>query len=182
MSAPLPMRGFSLLELMIVVSITAILASVAIPGFRNFVLNSQRASAVNDLMASLQLARSETTKLGRAVVVCPANAAGTACTGSTTWSGGWLVFANLDNATESPPVVDSNERVLQLTGAVSSSIAVTASNSSYIFRPFGSSNSNGNIKFCDSRGASHAKTIIISPSGRARLSDVDSSGNALTCS
>lgn len=172
--------GFSLLELMIVVSITAILAAVAIPSFRTVILDAKRTTTVNDLMASLQLARGEAAKLGQPVVVCPSNSSGTACINSTSWSGGWLMYANTD--TTEPPAFESTDRILQLAAAVSSDIVITSSASSFVFRPFGSRNTNGNFKFCDPRGSGHAKSIIVNTSGRARLSDVSSSGSALTCS
>lgn len=175
--------GFSLLELMVVVTIASILAAVAIPSFRTFILNSQRSTAVNDLMASLQLARSEATKLGQPVVVCRSNTAGTACDNGTNWSTGWLVFVNTDNDSA---VVDSGERILKLGAPMSGSIVITAASAPsggyFAFRSFGNSSSNGNLRFCDSRGSASAKTIIISNSGRARISDVDSGGSALVCS
>ena len=165
-----------------VVTIASILAAVAVPSFRTFILNSQRSTAVNDLMASLQLARSEATKLGRPVVVCRSNADGTACDNGTNWSTGWLVFVNTDNDSA---VVDTGERILKLGAPVGGGVAITAvsvpSGSYFTFRSFGNSSSNGNLKFCDSRGGSSAKTIIVSNSGRARISDVDSSGSALAC-
>lgn len=169
---------------MIVVSIITILATVAVPSFRNFILNSQRADAVNDLMASFQLARSEAGKLGKSVVVCPSNTAGTDCAGSTTWSNGWLVYISTDNNTSVNANINPrlDERILQVTKANPSGPVVRSSLTAFSFRPFGGSNSNGNVRFCDSRGAESAKTIIVSQSGRARLSDVDASGNALSCS
>ena len=37
-------RGFTLLELMVVIAIAAILMSVAVPSYRNFVVSGQRMS------------------------------------------------------------------------------------------------------------------------------------------
>ena len=43
--------GFTLVELMVVVTIIAILASVAIPGYRQHVIRSRRASAQAEMMS-----------------------------------------------------------------------------------------------------------------------------------
>ena len=42
-------KGFTLIELMIVVAIVAFLASIALPSYRNFVVRTNRAEAVSDL-------------------------------------------------------------------------------------------------------------------------------------
>jgi type IV pilus assembly protein PilE len=44
------MRGFTLVELMITIVVIAILASIAIPSYRNHVMRSQRTSATSALM------------------------------------------------------------------------------------------------------------------------------------
>ena len=44
------MRGFTLVELMIVVVVVSILAAVAIPSYRNYVMRSQRTDATTALL------------------------------------------------------------------------------------------------------------------------------------
>jgi type IV fimbrial biogenesis protein FimT len=104
--------GFSMTELMVVVSIVAILLSIGVPSYR-YITNSYRMSAeVNSLLGDLQYARSEAIKEGNAVVVC-ASSTGTTCSGSTSWQNGWIVFQDPDNNGQ----VDGGERVLHLQAA-----------------------------------------------------------------
>ncbi|MBV8806755.1 MAG: GspH/FimT family pseudopilin [Sinobacteraceae bacterium] len=86
--------GFTLVELMVVLTIIAVLLSLGVPSYR-YVTNSNRISAeVNALLGDLQFARSEAVKEGGTVIVCPANTALSACTNSSTWNNGWLVISN----------------------------------------------------------------------------------------
>ena len=57
-------RGFTLIELMIVVAIVAIIAAVAYPSYRNHILKTKRASGVACMMEVSQfMERDYTTKL-----------------------------------------------------------------------------------------------------------------------
>ncbi len=51
-------RGFTLLELMVVVAVIAILASIAYPSYQNFVMQSRRSDAIEGLL-SAQLRQEE---------------------------------------------------------------------------------------------------------------------------
>ena len=86
-------RGFTLIELMITISIATILLMIAVPAFENTFLNSKLASQANSLVAGAQLARSEAIKRNAAVRLCPSDgdAAAPGCAGNANWSKGWLV-------------------------------------------------------------------------------------------
>jgi type IV fimbrial biogenesis protein FimT len=87
--------GYTMMELVMTMAIAAILASIAIPGFK-YVTNSNRiASEVNGLLGDIQFARSEAVKEGQTVTIC-SSSSGTGCT-STNWDGGWIVFLDTNN-------------------------------------------------------------------------------------
>jgi len=52
--SPRKNKGFTLIELMIVVTILAIIAAIAYPNYREYVLQSQRADAQRTLMEAVQ--------------------------------------------------------------------------------------------------------------------------------
>lgn len=102
-------RGFTLLELMIAVVILSILATLAVPSFRTMIANNKASSHANALIQILTAARSEAIRNNRAVSLCAANAAGTACDSSRRWDEGVLSFTDAD----ADGIVDSGDVVLR---------------------------------------------------------------------
>jgi len=146
--------GFSLVELIVTVSVRAMLKLNAVQCFQ-WLLNTNRLTApANEMVASLQVARIESIRRNSRVVVCRSNNPGAggaaACTSSTASWPGWIVFVdNGDNGTGT--IVAANARngqrdageTLIRTGTVVAplqmlaSTSVTNQNSSVIFRSEG---------------------------------------------
>ncbi len=74
--------GFTLLELLATIAVVAIIASLAVPSFQNMIAKQRVRSAGNDLVTSLNFARSEAVKRNATVIVKPSGA---------TWAAGWEV-------------------------------------------------------------------------------------------
>ena len=82
--------GFTLIELMVTVSLAAILMAVAVPSVNTFVRNSELTSFTNTLLSGINAARGEAMKRGRYAMVVPADGA--------SWDSGWIVFVDVDRS------------------------------------------------------------------------------------
>ena len=112
-------RGFTLMELLITVSVAAILAGIAAPNFQSMIQESRQESRVNELTGALFYARSEAIKRSSRVSVC-ARSSNTSC--GTNWDNGWIVY--IDNA-ENPGVIDAAETVLKIASSLPNGFTVT---------------------------------------------------------
>lgn len=98
-------RGFTLVELMVTVSVIAILAAIAVPGMTALINNSRINGQSEELVSSLQLARAEAVRRNARVTVCPSTD-GSTCASSTSWSG-WVIRGH-DNVNNVDDVIRSN--------------------------------------------------------------------------
>lgn len=158
-------RGFTVLELMIVISIAAILLVMGIPAFQDFGMRQRMSAAIQLLHTHLVLARHEAINRNADIIICPGDTE-RACTDSGDWSAGWLVFSDLngDRQYQAGETLHRAEPGLEQLVIHSSS-----GRSSLRFYPNGSApGSNGSITFCDLRGPAHARKLVISNIGRIR--------------
>src|SRR5579862_5580193 len=87
--------GFTMTELIVTVSIVAILLAIGIPSFKYVTVSNRISTEVNALLGDIQYARSEAIKEGLPVTVCASNNATSAnptCSLGIAWQGGWIVF------------------------------------------------------------------------------------------
>ena len=87
-------RAVTVLELMVALAILSIIAAVAVPAWQNTLVYGRRAAALNDLRASLALARGSALTRGRTVALCTSRDHARCDKGD--WDEGWIVFVDLD--------------------------------------------------------------------------------------
>src|SRR5579871_263767 len=101
-------KGFTLLELLMVMLIVGILAWVGTSSFKYVTTSNRISSEINGLLGDMQYARSQAIKSGSPVTVCPTTNF-TGCANSTTWSTGWIVFLDFNGN----GAVDANETIIR---------------------------------------------------------------------
>lgn len=172
-------RGVTLPELLIGLSILAILAGIGAPSFISSAQNARQSASHSSLIGALHLARSESIKRNTNVALCARAASETSMACGNHWKDGWLVFVD-DGATANN--LDSTEQLLLVGEPLSDGSRATSqgsadgSRTTYIYRksirfnPRGTSNwlGGGWIALCDERGRRYAKGIIVSVSGDIR--------------
>lgn len=165
---------------MVVISIVAIAATIALPSVRELLQINRLSSAASALQVSLSLARSEAIKRGgdsRVSVVSN--------TTSDLWTSGWTVFWHSSSAPTDPaPTADTAGSVtrIEVVNALSTPISVSRTNSLTSFTyngngrlidPAGSAVVNRSFWFFD--GSSDKFCVIVNIAGRARVERVKSS-------
>ncbi|MFV2061031.1 MAG: GspH/FimT family pseudopilin [Gammaproteobacteria bacterium] len=75
--------GFTMVELLVALAVSAIAVSLALPNFKNMVSNNRIVSQINNFNGAIALARSEAIKRGRGVTIIPINPAN--------WANGWNI-------------------------------------------------------------------------------------------
>ena len=181
-------KGFTLIELMMTLSIAAILLTVAVPSYVTFTKNSRLTATTNKVVTAISLARGEASKRGTRVVLCRSNDVGKVdpdCSGASgtarDWSNGWLVFA-VGTSRATPLYDPSKNDVLLAQFEAENNVfikTVSANDKNLEFNPDGTTNESGStaqFAVCDDRGVSKGKLVQITPVGRATTDD------ATTCS
>lgn len=157
--------GVTLIELMVTVAVVAVLATIAVPGMREFLQANRLAAQSNEFITTLSLARSEALKRGRPVTVCR-SMDGASCGGE--WADGWIVFTD-DAAASATPMV---KELLRVNGRLDGGSLMTGPG--YLrYLPSGRLDASGVQNFAltipDCYGE-HFRNIQVIPTGRASVS------------
>jgi type IV fimbrial biogenesis protein FimT len=175
----------TLVELMIVVAILAVLAAIGAPNLRAFFINNRLATANNDFMAALSLARSESIRRGASVSVRRAS------TTAREWTEGWEIFVDANGN----GVRDAGDELIRVGQPLARSLTLRASQVVEAFVPFTADgrvalslddganplNPRATFVLCydgvlHESGQSRSRAVLLNSAGRARPG-TDSNGD-----
>lgn len=161
-------QAFTLIELIVTLTIGVILLLVAVPGLNKFIQTNRLASGTNDFLANLSFARSEALKQALNVGVCASNNNGTACDVGASWANGWLVFTDIDSTS----TWTASDAILRAHESLATGTAVTASTNVIVYDRQGQlPTTSGSHQFCNT-ALGKAKKITLNPSGQHRVEEV----------
>lgn len=170
-------RGYSLYELLMTVALMSLVLTLGIPSLSGTVARNRISVEIDALFHAIHLARKESIMRRRVVSICPSRD-GVDCDPGRDWSTGWLMFDNLDY--DQPPRVDPGEPVLQV-HQVPDTIKITSNRVGYTLRATQKRATNGTIVVCDRAARTAPKALVISYTGRPRVTFEDSDGDAYRC-
>ena len=122
-------KGFTLLELIVVIAITAILAVIALPAMNRLVATQRLNNRTDQLVALFQYARSEAVRTNKPVLICPTKIRNNVATANDCgafkdyddglgWQG-FLAFNDIDLDGSYDATKDSSIRVVALNQNIS---------------------------------------------------------------
>ena len=159
--------GFTLIELMITISIVAVLAMFAVPEMRSLIINNRLKDASLNIYTSLTLARSEAIKRNVNTVSMVAASGG--------WQNGWSV-----TCVDSAGSCGGSDIVIATEGAMENGITVTGPAGNIVTYNRDGRVSSGatefQLKSVDASKLATLRCVYVDASGRPRTK-ADSDGN-----
>lgn len=165
-------RGITLIELMVTISVLAVLLGIGIPGLTQFIVSNRLTSQTNELVGDISRARNEAGARAMNVSICIA-ASATACATSGTWDAGRIIFADSDANGLIAATTDIIKYVPPLDGGTSLASASFSDDKYITFRPFGglTSPAGGTFTLC-APGYTTGRRISVAATGRPIASTI----------
>jgi type IV fimbrial biogenesis protein FimT len=102
-------RGFTLVELMVTLTVVGVLLAIGIPSFAKLIANNRIATQTNEFVSALNLARSEAVRRSQGVSIRSKD-------GSIEFATGWLIFNDPNRTGNAPAAADVLRQSSSLAG------------------------------------------------------------------
>lgn len=173
-------RGYSLVGLLVSLTITAILLGIGIPSMAGLIQNNRMTTQLNSFRTELNYARTEAIQHNLNVIICTSPDE-QHCSADHDWHEGWIVFIDNDNDHR----YTDADVLLRSHGPISSGIQINYYGSGFghyvAFRGIGTTSTNGTFRFCDANNPASARALVINLAGRVRVGTRMPNGNMITC-
>ena len=167
-------KGFTLIELMVSVSVISILAAIAIPNFNDFIVRMRVDNEISQLHRMLLITRNSAINSGKKAIICPLDNSHQ-CTPQ--WHKELSVFID-DNDNKQ---FDGDEKVIKIRASITTEdkLIYGKGRNKITFKPTGqlSGLANGTFRYCPKNYKNHSRGIVVARSGRVyQSSDIDNDG------
>jgi type IV fimbrial biogenesis protein FimT len=171
-------RGFSLIELIVVMAIAAVLLGIGVPNLSQYIVSSRLSGASNEFFTALNVARSEAVRRGVQVTLMTNAAAN-----SRDWTSGWTMFVDSNR----DGTLNAGEEVLRVGTALEAPMTMYGSTNFGTSVGFDSSgrltSGGGSFVICNGTslvvaGLARSRAVLLNSAGRARMA-VDSNGDLI---
>ena len=183
-------KGFTLIELMVAISILAIILVVGVPSFQTSIQNNRVITNANEVISAVIIARNEAIKRGVNVRI-------RSISGNANWTTGWSVVTDSNNDgafSATPDCIGNNDCEVHRRPGLNGGVGLNSVINNVTFFEF---DPRGRLRtvvsnpdtlvMCDSRGfVQEARAIVITNTGRSRVvsataTEADVNGNVNSC-
>ena len=152
-------RGFTLIELVITITIAAILVALALPSYRTMILNNRQNSVVDASMMAMNYARNAALTGNQSITLC-ANGGGGVC--GAGWNSGWIV-----TTAPAVPIVVLTTTTLKPSGPT---VKTNGGSLTMLFDARGLVTGGDIFVVCDSRGSKFGRAVSVNTIGYVQAS------------
>lgn len=174
-------RGFTIVELVVVMAIVGILLSIAVPSMTTWTAPNRVKAESDRFRVFLQRARNTAVSRGEQITLCKSDDQ-SSCNDSLNWEDGWLMFADSDG----DETKDSGETIIRVGEALEQDYTLRANSpfSEWVaFIPSGEARGNagniGRFRICGPEAdIDNARDVVINMAGRI---GTESPGSGSSC-
>jgi len=151
-------RGHTFIEMCFCVAMLAVLATLAVPGFRSAMRDSAVRGAIFELNSGLNATRASSIVEARRGILCLSDALGNCLAGKAS-SNAWSAYLDIDG--RSQPLAGQT---------LPAGLFLHATRPRLDFWPDARAASTGTLTICDSQGIAKPRALVVSQAGRIRFS------------
>ncbi len=173
--------GFTLIELLVALAITAILFGIGLPGISSILATNRLTTHINLLSAAMAYTRSVAVLHNQAAIICKSSN-GQDCDVKAKWENGWIIYFDKDG--DRTLNTEKGDEVLRVQSALTATTLryKAFGPRGYIaYQADGFTETNGTFTLCIKNRPKIKKALILSKSGRLRVSQTGYAGKPLKC-